>query len=191
MNTDSKGNCRDIYTENCYFSPTYSQLASVRGLPYLPIYKNIRIFASMLDIILWEEFNAPTKDQQNNFIWHKREHEWRSHNRRRWSEVMRSRYHFLTLVGAHNFMICSGLSQWPRSHALTCWNPEEGEFRINLMRSPSILSEITNFMISSRPICLATNHAYLHVKVKDGCQKVVTSKNRIGQAKYRIYSGNN
>ena len=68
-------------------------------------------------------------------------------------------------------MIYNGLSQWPESDALTCWNPKGGVSTIDyLMGSPSLIPEIKG---SCRPIGLAADHAYLRFEVNDGCTKDV------------------
>ena len=85
--------------------------------------------------------------------------------------------HFLALGSAHGFVINNGLSQWPGSDALTCWNPKGGASIVDyLMESPSLIPKIKVFTISGRPIGLAANHAYLRFKVKDGCTKNVYAK---------------
>ena len=33
--------------------------------------------------------------------------------------------HFLAVGSAHEFVIYNGLSQWPETNALTCWNQNE------------------------------------------------------------------
>ena len=87
------------------------------------------------------------------------------------SEVTEYRKHFLALGSAHGFVIHNGLSQWVRSDALTCWNLK-GATTVNyLIRSPSLIPEITEFTIYGRPIDLAADHAYLHFEVKDVCQE--------------------
>ena len=40
-----------------------------------------------------------------------------------------------------------------------------------LMGSPSPLPKTIDFIVSSRPIVVAFNHAYLSFKVKEECQK--------------------
>mgnify|MGYP007069668789 CR=1 FL=1 len=73
--------------------------------------------------------------------------------------------HFLALGSAYAFVICNGLSQWPRSDALKCWNPKGGASTIDyIMGSPSLIPEIKKFTIYGRPIVLTANHAYLHLR---------------------------
>ena len=77
--------------------------------------------------------------------------------------------HFLVLGRAHGFVIYNDLSQWPKSDALTCWNPKGGASTIGyLMGSPSLIS------------------TYLCFEVKDGCTKDACAKTNNGLAKYQF-----
>ena len=91
------------------------------------------------------------------------------------------------MVGsAHGSVIYNGLSQRPRSNALTWWNPKGGASTVdNLMGSPSLTPEISKFAISSRFIGLAADHAYLRSKVKGGCTRNVYAKES-GLAKHQF-----
>ena len=92
--------------------------------------------------------------------------------------------HFLALGSAHGFVIYNGLSQWPGSDALTCWNPKGGVSTIDyLMGSPSLIPEIKG---SCRPIGLAADHAYLCFLVMNGCTRDVYAKQEGGLAKYNF-----
>ena len=74
------------------------------------------------------------------------------------SEVTKYGKHILALGSAHGFVIYNGLLQWPRSDALTCWNPTAGASTINyLMGSPRLIAEIIEFTISGRAVGLALN----------------------------------
>ena len=103
------------------------------------------------------------------------------------SEVAAYGKHFLALESAHRFMIYIGLSLWPGSDALTCWNPKACATTIDSLRGlPSLIPEIAEFTVTSRPIGLATDHAYLRFEVKDGCTTDVYAKMDSGLAKYKF-----
>ena len=87
---------------------------------------------------------------------------------------------------AHGFVIYNGLSQWPGSDALTCWNTKGGASTIDyLMGSPSLIREIEECTISGRSNDLTADHAYLRFVVKDGCTRDVYSKES-GLVKYQF-----
>ena len=187
-----RGDLRELYIAICYFPPAYSRFAPLGESPYLPLYDDIIRFATMGDIMLLGDFNARTKDEQTTMF---------DTNEAVYGEVMAEEVglkrqaqdmsaiteygkHFLALGSAHGFVIYNGLSQWPGSDALTCWNPKGGASTVDyLMGSPSLIPEIKEFTISGRPIGLAADHAYLRFEVKDGCTKDVYAKES-GLAKY-------
>jgi hypothetical protein len=81
-------------------------------------------------------------------------------------EVTKYNEHFLALGNAHGLVIYNSLLQWPKSDAITCWNPKGGANTFGyLMGSPLLLPEITNFAISSRPIGSAADLVRLHFQV--------------------------
>mgnify|MGYP000338371851 CR=1 len=128
-------------------------------------------FVVMGDIILVEDFNAQTKDEQTSMI---------DTIVAIYGEVMVEEVGLkqqdqdmgevtkyvktLSSLGKRTwiFVIYNDLSQWPKSDALTCWNQKGGVSTIGyLMGSPSLIPEITNFTMFGRPIGLAASHAYL------------------------------
>lgn len=59
-------------------------------------------------------------------------------------------------------VIYNGLTRWQGSYALTHWNTKGGASTVDcLMGSPSLIPDVRGFTISSRPIGIAVDHAYL------------------------------
>ena len=113
----------------------------------------------MGDIILLGDFNAQTKDEQttifdaNDAVYGEVmvEEVGLKRQDQDMSAITQYEKHFLALGSAHGFVIYNGLSQWPGSDALTCWNPKGGASTTDyLMGPPSLIPEIKVFTISGR-----------------------------------------
>ena len=140
----------------------------------------------MVDIVLFGNLSAWTKDEQttmfdtDNTAWRSYGRSWSKATKAQdMSEVIEYRKH-------HGFVIYS-LSQWPSSDDLTCWNPKVGATTVDyLMGSPHLIPKITKFTISSKPIDLAADHAYLCVEVKMNAQGMHMLRGRVGWLKTNL-----
>ena len=115
-----------LYFAICYFAPAYSGFEPLSVLQYLSLY-DIITFASIWGFSTVRDFSAWSYDGKLTFS-HKGGHVWRSYDIRSWSKAASSSMSkvtdygnkFLALGSPHGFVIYCGLSQWPRSAALTC-----------------------------------------------------------------------
>lgn len=161
---------KDIYIAVCYFSPAHSRYASQGESPYMPLYEDIVRYASMGDILLAGDFNARTGQRQSSL--YDREDPMYQELPPNDMGIQRAAQdtgdlteygtHLLALGSAHGLIIYNGLSRWPGSDSLTCWNRKGGASTVDyLMGSLTLIPDIQNFSISRRPIGVAADHAYL------------------------------
>ena len=89
---------------------------------------------------------------------------------RTFRDVTEYNTHILALGSAHGLIILNGLSHWPGSDALTCWNPKGGASTVDyLMGLLPLIPQIHDFSISSRLIAVAADHEILRFIVSGGC----------------------
>ena len=171
--------CRDglkeLYVAACYFPPAYSRYAPQGESPYTPLYDDIMRYANMGDIMLMGDFNARTGREQTT-LYDMQEAVYRDvpvedvglqRTTQDPGEITEYGRHFLALGSAHGLVIYNGLSHWPGSDALTCWNPKGGASTVDyLMGTPALIPEIREFTIFGRPIGVAADHAYLFFTVR-------------------------
>lgn len=174
---------RDIYMAVCYFPPAHSRYAPQGESPYMPLYEEIMRYASMGDILLVGDFNARTSQRQSAFYDMEepiyRELALEEMGLRRTSqdtgEVIEYGTHFLALGSAHRLAIYNGLSRWPGSDALTCWNPKGRASTVDyVMGSPTLIPEVQSFIISSRPIGASVDHSHLILSLACGHTRDIT-----------------
>lgn len=69
----------------------------------------------------------------------------------------------------------NGLSRWPGSDALTCWNHNKGASTVDyLIGSTTLIPDVHNFMISGRPFGLAADHVILTLTIFCGQMRDAT-----------------
>ena len=166
---------RPLYIAICYFPPSTSHFASPKGQsPYTILDEDIWEFSRDGDVILLGDFNARTACHQSSFFDTSEEilreldlDELGMTRRSQDAEECTEYGRYLLEMGtAHGLAILNGLDRYPHGGGFTCFPHRHGASTVDYVLAPiALVSRIQELSVSSRPIGVVVDHAYISCRV--------------------------